>query len=595
LKRTNQGLTLRIGADGNAQMLVDARQLEVANDDLALAQIGREHRRIVLRVADEDEVGGRRQDVETQPLQVGDQRRPAAHDGLARGFQIGLVGHRGGRTGNRQAVKRVGIETVLDAFQALDQRAVTDRVTDAQSGQRVRFGQRADDQQVGMAIDQCDRRFSAEVDIGLIDDDRRLRMQSEQAFDRDQRHQLASRGVGVGDDDAAIRARIVVDVDSKVVTERNRDVLDSVQLAIDRVEAVTDVGHQDRHFVLEQRHENMRQHFVGAVAEKDLRRLHTEHSEVFGNGRLEAIAVRVGVEAQVRAVAAQFGLHRRQRERRRRVGVLVGVELDEVLDLGLFARNVGRQAVNKGAPVGIHERLAGAECSGRLKWYHARVLDGRAGGRFAPDGRHARSILPLCNGAFMRQAEISRNTLETRITVRLNLDGSGQGKFTTAVPFLDHMLDQIARHGMIDLEVEAQGDLHIDAHHTVEDIGITIGQALAKAAGDKKGLRRYGHAYVPLDEALSRVVVDLSGRPGLSFNVDFTRALIGSFDVDLMHEFFQGLVNHALMTVHIDNLRGDNAHHQAETVFKAFGRALRMAVETDARAEGSIPSTKGTL
>ena len=195
----------------------------------------------------------------------------------------------------------------------------------------------------------------------------------------------------------------------------------------------------------------------------------------------------------------------------------------------------------------------------------------------------------------MRQAEISRNTLETRITVRLNLDGSGQGKFATGVPFLDHMLDQIARHGMIDLEVEAQGDLHIDAHHTVEDIGITLGQALAKAVGDKKGLRRYGHAYVPLDEALSRAVVDLSGRPGLSFNVNFTRALIGSFDVDLTHEFFQGLVNHALMTVHIDNLRGDNAHHQAETVFKAFGRALRMAVEADARAEGSIPSTKGTL
>ena len=195
----------------------------------------------------------------------------------------------------------------------------------------------------------------------------------------------------------------------------------------------------------------------------------------------------------------------------------------------------------------------------------------------------------------MRQAEISRNTLETRITVRLDLDGTGQGKFATGVPFLDHMLDQIARHGMIDLEVEAQGDLHIDAHHTVEDIGITIGQALAKAAGDKKGLRRYGHAYVPLDEALSRVVVDLSGRPGLSFNVDFTRALIGAFDVDLIREFFQGLVNHALMTVHIDNLRGVNAHHQAETVFKAFGRALRMAVEADARAEGSIPSTKGTL
>ena len=195
----------------------------------------------------------------------------------------------------------------------------------------------------------------------------------------------------------------------------------------------------------------------------------------------------------------------------------------------------------------------------------------------------------------MRQAEITRNTLETRITVRLNLDGSGQGKFSTGVPFLDHMLDQIARHGLIDLEIEAQGDLHIDAHHTVEDIGITLGQALAVALADKKGLRRYGHAYVPLDEALSRVVVDLSGRPGLLFKVDFTRAMIGAFDVDLTREFFQGLVNHALITLHIDNLRGDNAHHQAETVFKAFGRALRMAAEADPRAAGSIPSTKGML
>ena len=195
----------------------------------------------------------------------------------------------------------------------------------------------------------------------------------------------------------------------------------------------------------------------------------------------------------------------------------------------------------------------------------------------------------------MRQSEIARNTLETRIKVRLNLDGSGQGKFSTGVPFLDHMLDQIARHGLIDLEVEAVGDLHIDAHHTVEDIGITLGQALAQALGDKKGLRRYGSAYVPLDEALSRVVVDLSGRPGLTFNVDFKRALIGSFDVDLVREFFQGLVNHALMTVHIDNLSGDNAHHQAETVFKAFGRALRMAAEPDPRAAGTIPSTKGSL
>jgi imidazoleglycerol-phosphate dehydratase len=195
----------------------------------------------------------------------------------------------------------------------------------------------------------------------------------------------------------------------------------------------------------------------------------------------------------------------------------------------------------------------------------------------------------------MRQADITRNTLETQVSVKLNLDGTGIGKFDTGVPFLDHMLDQIARHGAIDLEVTAKGDLHIDAHHTVEDIGITIGQALAKALGDKKGLRRYGHAYVPLDEALSRVVVDLSGRPGLEFHVAFTRAWIGQFDVDLVNEFFQGLVNHALVTLHIDNLRGTNAHHQAETLFKAFGRALRMAAEADPRASGAIPSTKGAL
>ena len=195
----------------------------------------------------------------------------------------------------------------------------------------------------------------------------------------------------------------------------------------------------------------------------------------------------------------------------------------------------------------------------------------------------------------MRQAEVSRNTLETRITVRLNLDGSGQSSFATGVPFLDHMLEQIARHGLIDLDIQADGDLHIDAHHTVEDIGITLGQALAAAVGDRKGIRRYGHAYVPLDEALSRAVIDFSGRPGLEFHVDFTRAMIGEFDVDLVHEFFQGFVNHALVTLHIDNLRGDNAHHQCETVFKAFARALRMAAEPDPRAVGSVPSTKGTL
>jgi imidazoleglycerol-phosphate dehydratase len=194
-----------------------------------------------------------------------------------------------------------------------------------------------------------------------------------------------------------------------------------------------------------------------------------------------------------------------------------------------------------------------------------------------------------------RIAEVTRNTNETQIRVVLNLDGSGQQKLNTGVPFLDHMLDQIARHGLIDLEIDAKGDLHIDAHHTVEDVGITLGQALAKAIGDKKGIRRYGHAYVPLDEALSRVVIDFSGRPGLEFHVPFKRSMIGTFDVDLTHEFFQGFVNHALVSLHIDNLRGENAHHQCETVFKAFGRALRMAAELDPRAAGIIPSTKGSL
>lgn len=194
----------------------------------------------------------------------------------------------------------------------------------------------------------------------------------------------------------------------------------------------------------------------------------------------------------------------------------------------------------------------------------------------------------------MREAQVSRNTLETQISVKINLDGSGKAKLATGVPFLDHMLDQVARHGLFDLEIAAKGDLHIDAHHTVEDIGITLGQAFAKAAGDKKGVRRYGYAYVPLDEALSRVVADLSGRPGLDMRIEFARARIGDFDVDLLREFFQGFVNHALVTLHVDNLKGDNAHHQAETVFKAFGRALRMAVELDPRV-GGVPSTKGSL
>ena len=194
-----------------------------------------------------------------------------------------------------------------------------------------------------------------------------------------------------------------------------------------------------------------------------------------------------------------------------------------------------------------------------------------------------------------RIAEVVRNTNETQIRCAINLDGSGKQNLNTGVPFLDHMLDQIVRHGLIDIDIQATGDLHIDAHHTVEDVGITLGQAVAKAVGDKKGLRRYGHAYVPLDEALSRVVIDFSGRPGLEFHVPFTRSMIGGFDVDLVHEFFQGFVNHALISLHIDNLRGVNAHHQCETVFKAFGRALRMAAELDARSAGTIPSTKGSL
>ena len=194
-----------------------------------------------------------------------------------------------------------------------------------------------------------------------------------------------------------------------------------------------------------------------------------------------------------------------------------------------------------------------------------------------------------------RSAEVVRDTAETRIRARIDLDGTGRCTLSTGVPFFDHMLDQIARHGLVDLEIDAEGDLHIDAHHTVEDIGITLGQAFAKAVGDKKGIRRYGHAYVPLDEALSRVVVDLSGRPGLSWRVQFRRSMVGDFDVDLAREFFQGFVNHAQVTLHVDNLHGDNAHHQCETVFKAFARALRAAIEADPRLGDRVPSTKGSL
>ncbi|HGO6186405.1 TPA: imidazoleglycerol-phosphate dehydratase HisB, partial [Neisseria gonorrhoeae] len=204
-------------------------------------------------------------------------------------------------------------------------------------------------------------------------------------------------------------------------------------------------------------------------------------------------------------------------------------------------------------------------------------------------------IAETASAAGCRSVTVNRNTCETQITVSINLDGSGKSRLDTGVPFLEHMIDQIARHGMIDIDISCKGDLHIDDHHTAEDIGITLGQAIRQALGDKKGIRRYGHSYVPLDEALSRVVIDLSGRPGLVYNIEFTRALIGRFDVDLFEEFFHGIVNHSMMTLHIDNLSGKNAHHQAETVFKAFGRALRMAVEHDPRMAGQTPSTKGTL
>ena len=205
------------------------------------------------------------------------------------------------------------------------------------------------------------------------------------------------------------------------------------------------------------------------------------------------------------------------------------------------------------------------------------------------------TTISLAHSTAPRTAEVSRNTAETKITAKVNLDGTGLANLNTGIGFFDHMLDQIARHGLIDLDIQADGDLHIDGHHTVEDVGITLGQAVHKAVGDKKGIRRYGHAYVPLDEALSRVVIDLSGRPGLIMNVPFKSGMIGTFDSQLAHEFFQGFVNHAFVTLHIDNLRGENAHHQAETVFKAFARALRSALELDPRALGTIPSTKGSL
>lgn len=324
--------------------------------------------------------------------------------------------------------------------------------------------------------------------------------------------------------------------------------------------------------MFEQAQKNMRQNFVGAIADKNVARC---DGVMPGDGGLEQVGVRVWVEAQrVIHSGAYGGKHQRAGA----VGILVGVQLDQIGKLGLLTRHVRREAFDDIAPEGGH----------------GRVGNGEIGNENFGDGI-MQSLLNSVSQTAMRQAEVSRNTLETRIRVAINLDGAGQAKLATGVGFFDHMLDQIARHGMLDLTIEAAGDLHIDAHHTVEDVGITLGQALAKALGDKQGLRRYGHAYVPLDEALSRVVVDLSGRPGLVFNVPFTRAMIGEFDVDLIHEFFQGLVNHAGISLHIDNLSGVNAHHQAETVFKAFARALRVAVEADTRAAGTIPSTKGAL
>ena len=277
---------------------------------------------------------------------------------------------------------------------------------------------------------------------------------------------------------------------------------------------------------------------------------------------------------------------------------------DNAASLSQLKRRLEEQAEDEKAR-GIRPSLAAKLEAGMHKrkgWLnrdHSKDKEKAAAAEAARQERAAQAAAAAAPAFHMpaegRAVSITRNTSETQITLSLNLDGTGQYRFDTGVPFLEHMLAQVARHGMIDLDITCKGDLHIDDHHTVEDIGIVLGQALKQALGSKAGIRRYGHAYVPLDEALSRVVIDLSGRPGLVYNIDFTRALIGRFDVDLFEEFFHGVVNHSMMTLHIDNLSGDNAHHQAETVFKAFGRALRMAVESDPRMSGRMPSTKGTL
>lgn len=277
---------------------------------------------------------------------------------------------------------------------------------------------------------------------------------------------------------------------------------------------------------------------------------------------------------------------------------------DNAASLSQLKRRLEEQAEDEKAR-GIRPSLAAKLEAGMHKrkgWLnrdHSKDREKAAAAEAARQERAAQAVAAAAPAFHMpaegRAVSITRNTSETQITLSLNLDGTGQYRFDTGVPFLEHMLAQVARHGMIDLDITCKGDLHIDDHHTVEDIGIVLGQALKQALGSKTGIRRYGHAYVPLDEALSRVVIDLSGRPGLVYNIDFTRALIGRFDVDLFEEFFHGVVNHSMMTLHIDNLSGHNAHHQAETVFKAFGRALRMAAEYDPRMAGQTPSTKGTL
>lgn len=453
-----------------------------------------------------------------------------------------------------------------------------------------------------MSVNECDGTGDVdcgEIDVGLVNGDHDIASRCCQTFDFRQRQEPARGRVGVGENDAACSGcfvrQVVIDIDAEFVV--NGDLLrrNAVERAICWIEAVGDVREQDGTgsailFVLQEAQENVSQHLVGAIADKNLRGSDSLCRVMRGDGRFQAISIGVGVATQRVtsgcSVGREFVGDGREHVFSRSERVFVGVEFDEVGPFGLLARNVGVQVVDNGAPVGAH---------GLVKKRVKKGVEWGCFEAFCFACRCYHASFQCSANMVMRQAEISRNTLETQVTVRLNLDGSGQGRFSTGVPFLDHMLDQVARHGLIDIDVEAKGDLHIDAHHTVEDIGITFGQAIAAALGDKAGLCRYGHAYVPLDESLSRVVLDLSGRPGLVFEVPFTRAGIGQFDLELIREFFQAFVNHAQVSLHVDNLRGVNAHHQAESVFKAFARALRMAVSEDSRAQGRLPSTKGSL